>query len=234
MNSWSKWGLILVSLMVLILLNGCGPNLQQIKAGMQEQYSLPDNYSIIQDHPKINRPILVIQHHVKHPTDKANKQKSAGLTAAEKQMTENNRNVLIRRLFETKAFRQILPHDDPNDPSLPEDTLILEATQKEVRISKNTRPDWRTGMMETKTDHTIIIRDPRTGYSSLTKFEFFGSPNHKTGMSEFTFNIDDKEKLNYEIKSSDPDYFNKMFHITCNALDQIIDVMTNKLAKEGY
>jgi hypothetical protein len=237
MNSWHKMSLISVSLIILFLifLSGCGPNLKQIKqikTGMQEQFTVPDNYSMVQDNSKINRPVLVIQHPVKHPTDKGKKKKSAGLIAAEKQMTENNRNYLIRHLFETKAFHQIMPHDDPDDPSLPEDILILEAAQKYV--SSSNIADSRNGLMDSKTEQTIIIRDPKTGYSSLTKFDFITFLNQKTDMTEFKYKIDDQEEFKYEIKSSDPDFFNKMFNTTSDALDQIINVVTNKLSKEGY
>ena len=233
MNSWSKWRLISISLMLLVLLIGCGPSLMQIKTTMQEQYTLPDNYTMVQNNPQIDRPVLVIQHPVEHPAARGNKKKSTGLIAAEKQMTENNRNFLIRRLFETQAFRQIMPQDDPFDPSLPKDILILEATQ-EMYISKNASPDWRTGLMETKSENTYLIRDPQTGHSFLTKVETLGFPNHKTGMAEFDYNIDNNEKFKYEIKSSDSDYFKKMANASSDALGRIINVITKKLIKEGY
>jgi hypothetical protein len=162
-----------------------------------EHFSLPEDYVRIISSPMIDRPVLVSKK-TEEDSCKTNwkaKMSSSMQTEASRaqyhrEFSEMERNKIIQRLFLAKIFRQILPHNDPNDPAIPPDALVLESTTCLEGISNIQTLSLRDNMV----NKLVIIKGT---------FEDINGTVFTTGVSRFYMDSVLLDSINHVCKDTD-------------------------------
>jgi hypothetical protein len=124
---------------------------------MHKFFDLPDDYTSIISNPMIDRPIFVPQSTDEGcKSDVSSVMKSDGAQAMhQRELSKMLRNKTIQRLFAGKIFRQVLPQDDPTDPAIPPDALVLETTC-ETNDPKNVTSVWM--LRDNLTNKSVVVK----------------------------------------------------------------------------
>jgi hypothetical protein len=124
---------------------------------MHNFFTLPDDYTSVISNPMIDRPVFVPQNTDEGcKSDVSSVMKSEGSQAMhQRELSKMLRNKIIQRLFAIKIFRQILPQDDPTDPAIPPDALVLETTC-ETNDPKNVTSAWT--LRDNLTNKSVVVK----------------------------------------------------------------------------
>lgn len=221
MGNEKTWSSFLKGLIFLVLLASCMPHMGEMISASQKRSSLPENYTRIIENPMIDRPALVLMLPVRHPAIGTQK-RTAAMTATEKQMTDTNRNYLINRLLSNRFFRQILPNDDPDDPSLPVNTLIIESYVKQ-EITGRGGP----GMIPTKTMSYLRLLDLEK--KELARVDIVSdSRQNRRGLVEMTYKIDSTEVYRFEENINTQGYWEHHWSFIDSCLDRALAILYRK------
>jgi hypothetical protein len=234
---------ILITLFVFInffSINGCAinefavpnyerPDLQKMQSSFSKLSSLPDDYTRINPNPTIDRPVVVILEKMEHPAPGRPAKNTAIVQTRDMYYTQGTRQVLINRLLATGAFRQILPHEDAQDPSLAPDTLVLEYSGKQE--AENRVPYPSSGSMPTHTVSTMVLRDLTSRKSVSVDLQTKNEP-HSSGMEELYCEVDSMHDYK-ELSMSKSGYYDIQANWMLNCWDKAIERLLQKFEEQG-
>jgi hypothetical protein len=193
-------------------------------AKIHDHSSLPDDYSRILSNPRIDRPVVVTP-----ATQEAGSKSAANYimntqqaqSRYQNEMLKHKRGNLIQRLLAGSIFRQILPHEDPEDPTVPPDALILE-----LRVFQQT--DWSSHNYDDSSTLTLVLRDKLTEKSVTNKATFeLTSGMFKRNVTRFL--LDSVQLGTFEHKPCLPDDCMKQI---LPWYDSCLDKMLEKMATD--
>lgn len=240
MNKEKAWYFFSVYFLLFLLIASCVPYVGGMRPASKRNYypheedmisasrkscQLPENYTRITENAMIDRPALVVMLPVKHPA-MGSKKRTAAMTAAEKQMTNAYRNYLINRFLVNRFFRQILPNDDPDDPSLPRNTVVIECYVKHQRQKRSllgTAASSRT---------TSYIRLLDLKNNQLARVDMVSNMKQSiTGSVEASYKIDSTEVYYFKGNINDRGFWDRFFYFGDSSLDKALAVLYRKYKK---